>query len=191
MTDEMAQLLKTQRLKRIAEILDQELTTATNDSLSYQEFFVRLLRAQWHYQQESALAWRIERARMPEKWTLESFPFKKQPGVSQKQIRSFAELDFVPKAENLVLIGPTGVDEKPKSTGGLHAEQHYEYHLPVHPGDVLTAETKPGNTWERESKRAGKLTFRERVTEYRNQRGELVVTARGVGVTTERPVDQG
>jgi acyl dehydratase len=87
--------------------------------------------------------------------------------------------------------GPSGVEGKPTSSGGLHAEQHYEYHLPVHPGDVLTAETKPGKTWERESKRAGKLTFRERVTEYRNQKGELVVTARGVGVTTERPVDQG
>ena len=61
----------------------------------------------------------------------------------------------------------------------------------VHAGDVLTTETKPGKTWERESKRAGKLTFRERVTEYRNQKGELVITARGVGVTTERPVDQG
>jgi len=84
----------------------------------------------------------------------------------------------------------SGVEGKPTSSGGLHAEQSYEYHLPVHAGDVLTAETKPGKTWERESKRAGKLTFRERVTEYRNQKGELVVTARGVGVTTERPVDQ-
>jgi acyl dehydratase len=86
---------------------------------------------------------------------------------------------------------PSGVEGKPSSSGGLHAEQSYEYHLPLHAGDVLTAETKPGKTWERESKRAGKLTFRERITEYRNQKGELVVTARGVGVTTERPVDQG
>ena len=86
---------------------------------------------------------------------------------------------------------PSGVEGRPSSSGGLHAEQSYEYHLPLHAGDVLTAETKPGKTWERESKRAGKLTFRERVTEYRNQKGELVVTARGVGVTTERPVDQG
>ena len=109
MTEEMAQLLKSLRLKRIAEILEEELATATRDGLSYQEFILRLLRAQWHYQQESALAWRIERAKLPEKWTLESFPFKKQPGVSQKQIRSFAELDFVSKAENLVFIGPTGV----------------------------------------------------------------------------------
>jgi acyl dehydratase len=87
--------------------------------------------------------------------------------------------------------GPSGIEGKPTSTGGLHAEQHYEYHRHVKPGDVLTVETKPGKTWEKESKRAGKLTFRERVTEYRDQNGELVITARGVGVTTERPVDQG
>src|SRR5208282_5144435 len=71
---------------------------------------------------------------------------------------------------------------------GLHAEQHYEYHRPIKPGDVLTPTSEPGRTWERESKRAGKLLFRERVTEYRDQHGELVVTARSVGVTTERPV---
>jgi hypothetical protein len=73
--------------------------------------------------------------------------------------------------------------------GGLHAEQHFEYHRHLRPGDVLTATTKPGNTWERESKRAGKLVFSENVTEYRDQTGELVITARGVGVRTERPVD--
>jgi DNA replication protein DnaC len=109
MTDELEQLLKALRLRRVADILDDELASADKDERSYQDFLARLLRAQWHAQQEGALAWRIERARMPEKWTLESFPFKKQPGVSQKQMRGFAELDFVAKAENLVFVGPTGV----------------------------------------------------------------------------------
>ncbi len=85
---------------------------------------------------------------------------------------------------------PAGVDKAP-SAGGLHAEQHFEYHRPLRPGDVLTVELKQGKTWEKESKRAGKLTFRERIVEYRDQSGALVLTARGVGVTTERPVDQG
>jgi N-terminal half of MaoC dehydratase len=85
---------------------------------------------------------------------------------------------------------PSGVEGKPASSGGLHAEQHFEFMRPVRPGDVLTATTKPGKTWEKESKRAGKMTFSERVTEYRDQKGELVCTARGVGVRTERPVDQ-
>ena len=75
------------------------------------------------------------------------------------------------------------------AAAGLHAEQRFEYHLPLKAGDTLSATTKPGKTWEKESKRAGKLRFSESVTEYRNQNGELVITAIGVGVQTERPVD--
>lgn len=74
--------------------------------------------------------------------------------------------------------------------GGLHAEQHYVYHRHPKPGDVLTATVKPGKKWEKQGKRSGKLLFSETVTEYRDQSGELVVTARSVGVHTERPVDQ-
>ena len=85
---------------------------------------------------------------------------------------------------------PSGIEGKPASSGGLHAEQHFEYHRHVGPGDVLTAEVKPGKTWEKEGKRSGKLVFSETITEYRDQNGELAITARGVGVRTERPVDQ-
>jgi DNA replication protein DnaC len=109
MTDEVAQLLKNLHLDKIAAILDDELAHADKKDLGYQELVARLLRAQWHHRQETALAWRIKRAGIPEKWTLESFPWKRQPGVAQKTIRGFAELDFVPKAENIVFIGPTGV----------------------------------------------------------------------------------
>jgi hypothetical protein len=84
----------------------------------------------------------------------------------------------------------SGVEGKPPSSGGLHAEQHFEFARPIRPGDVLTVTERIGKTWEKESKRAGKLIFVERVTEYRDQNGELVCTARGVSVRTERPVDQ-
>ena len=70
---------------------------------------------------------------------------------------------------------------------GLHAEQHFEYHRHIKPGDVLSATTREGETWEKEG-RSGKLVFSENITEYREQNGELVITARGVGVRTERPV---
>lgn len=102
MTEEIAQLLKVLRLKRIAEILDDELKLAEKNDASYQDFLARILRAQWHRTQETSLEWRIERARLPDQWTLESFP-------SQKQIRGFADLDFIAKAENIVFVGPTGV----------------------------------------------------------------------------------
>ncbi len=84
---------------------------------------------------------------------------------------------------------PSGVEGKAASAGRLNAEQHFEYVRPVRPGETLTAETRPGTTWERESKRAGKLLFSDRITEFRDAEGALVVTLRSVSVRTERPVE--
>jgi DNA replication protein DnaC len=90
-------------------VYDEQLRAAETADVSYSEFIAGLLRAQWHERQESALEWRIGRANLPERWSLESFPYTRQPGVNRKQIRAFAELDFVAKHENLVFVGPTGV----------------------------------------------------------------------------------
>jgi acyl dehydratase len=93
---------------------------------------------------------------------------------------------------------PSGVTRSAGSGGGgggggggtgLHAEQHYTYHRPLRVGDVLTATIRPGERWEKEGRRAGKLMFAETITEFRDANGELVVTARGVGVRTERVVE--
>jgi DNA replication protein DnaC len=108
MKEEIAELLRGLRLRKIAEIYDGEVRKAEKEGRSINECLTRLLRAQWHHQQEKALEWRIRRARMPELWTLESFPFAKQPGVSKRQITALAELEFIPKAENIVFIGETG-----------------------------------------------------------------------------------
>ena len=89
---------------------------------------------------------------------------------------------------------PSGAESRPGGAaggGGLHAEQRFTYHRHLKPGDVLRATKKPGKRWERQGRRSGKLVFSELVTEYRDQNGDLVITAISVGVRTERPVDQG
>lgn len=73
----------------------------------------------------------------------------------------------------------------------LHGEQRFEYHEPIRPGMTLTVTTKPGKTWTKEGKRGGSLRFSESVSEYRDEAGELVVTATSVGVLTEKAVEQG
>jgi hypothetical protein len=74
---------------------------------------------------------------------------------------------------------------------GLHAEQHYTYHRHPRAGETLTVTTRPGESWEKQGRRAGKLVFNESITEYRGEDNELVMTVRMVGVRTERPVDSG
>src|SRR5205823_12078576 len=54
-SDELDQLLKNLHLKRILEIYDEQIGAAEKEDLSYSEFLTRLLRAQWHNRQETAL----------------------------------------------------------------------------------------------------------------------------------------
>ena len=46
--EELDQLLKNLHLKRVRELLDEELSHATDQDLGYQDFLLRLRRAQWH-----------------------------------------------------------------------------------------------------------------------------------------------
>ena len=117
MTEELDQLLDNLKLRRMHEIYEEQLRAAEKQDVSYSEFLTRLLRAQWHHRQETALEYRIRRAKLPDRWSLETFPFDRQPGVSRKQIRTLAELEFVGKAENIVLIGPTAVGKSGLATG--------------------------------------------------------------------------
>jgi acyl dehydratase len=81
---------------------------------------------------------------------------------------------------------PSGCERPAGSASVLHAEQHYEYHRHVRVGDVLTMTTRDGARWEKRGRR-GLLRFREFVTEFRDQDGELVVTGRTVEVETASP----
>jgi hypothetical protein len=70
----------------------------------------------------------------------------------------------------------------------LHGEQRFEYHQPVRPGMQLVATTRPGRSWRKEGKKGGSLRFSESITEFRDDHGELVVTATGVSIITEKAV---
>jgi DNA replication protein DnaC len=119
MNEELQQLLKNLKLRRMLDIYDEQLRAADKEDISYTEFVTRLMRAQWHARQEHALEWRILNAKLPERWSLDTFPFPRQPGVNRKQIRAFAELDFIDKKENIVFVGPTGVGKTGLASGIL------------------------------------------------------------------------
>jgi len=78
-----------------------------------------------------------------------------------------------------------GPDDEDFAAGVLHGEQHYVYHRPLLVGDVLTATVRDGERWTKQGRRGGALDFFEVFTEYRDESGELVVTARVVAVSTQ------
>jgi len=109
MNEDLQQLLQNLKLTTIAARFDAMLAAAEKAGTPIPTFVAQLLRVEWHARQERALQARIKRAKFKEDWTLESFPFKQQPGVKERQIRTLADLEFIPKAENIVMVGETGV----------------------------------------------------------------------------------
>ncbi len=54
MSEELEQLLKNLKLRRMLEIYEEQLRAAEKQDVSYSEFLTRLLRAQWHHRPTSA-----------------------------------------------------------------------------------------------------------------------------------------
>jgi DNA replication protein DnaC len=108
MRDRIQRLLADLRFHGMAGALDSELAQAERDGTPGVELVYRLLGHEAAFRRERSLAYRLREAHLPWRWTLESFPFDRQPGVSKAQIKGLAGLDFLRRAENILLIGNPG-----------------------------------------------------------------------------------
>jgi acyl dehydratase len=70
----------------------------------------------------------------------------------------------------------------------LHGEQEFELLKPIFVGDTLTGVTKVADSYEKEGKRGGKMTFLVTETEYTNQKGQKVAIARSTLIETGQAV---
>lgn len=101
-------LLHELHFKGMERVLDSELDRAERDGVPGAELVQRLLGEQASYVRERSLANRVAQAKMPWQWTIDTFPFERQSGVNKAQVMGLADLDFVRRADNLVLIGGPG-----------------------------------------------------------------------------------
>lgn len=117
--DDLDQRCAALKLKQISKVLERDLTRAEKQGATVREGLARLLRQEYLSRREQSMKDRIDRADLPERLTLESFPFDPQPGVNRTQIRQLAELDFVARAATVVFIGETAVGKPGLATGIL------------------------------------------------------------------------
>ena len=90
--------------------LDELLTRAEKENLTYLTFLDRLLGAEAGARRERAVARRIRDARFPETKTLEGFDWNFNPRTfSRPQIEELATGDFIRRRTNLVMVGWSGI----------------------------------------------------------------------------------
>lgn len=119
MHSRLVDLMRTLKLTGMAEVLEREIALAEREGLAPVQLIERLVEEEFHYRQERSLLYRVKQGRMPWPWTLASFPFDQQPGVSKSQIMGLASLSFMDRAQNVVLIGDPGTGKTGLAIGLL------------------------------------------------------------------------
>lgn len=99
------------------EVLPGVLKEAQSKQRCFTSLVLELLEPEVEGREQRATANRMKRANLDEGWTLQTFPYHKQPGVNRAQIEQLAELDFVREAANICFIGDVGVGKSGLSMG--------------------------------------------------------------------------
>lgn len=76
---------------------------------SYADFLEACLTEQLQEKQARSQVMLARMAGFPAVKTLEAYEFKQVAGITQKQLNTLAALTFVPRCENIVLLGPSGL----------------------------------------------------------------------------------
>lgn len=119
MNENIKQLLDGLRLRGMSTCLDETLITAQKEGSAIEDVLLELLQAEHRDQQERCLASRLRRATIPWSWTIDTFPFKQQPGINKTQIMGLAKLAFIERSENIILIGEPGTGKSGIAMGLL------------------------------------------------------------------------
>ncbi len=96
------------KLKTIADILDDELTRAAQESTPVTELLERLFSQEADALIQRRIERRIKQSKLPERKLLADFDFAFQKGLDKARIMEIAGLDFVKRKQGLILAGNSG-----------------------------------------------------------------------------------
>jgi len=109
MNDGLKEMLRALRLPRLAAHWDDDLKEAARQRMSQATLLTHVVEQEYRLKCDRARQQRLQRARLPEPWTLETFPFERQPKLNRKAILALYDtMDFLPKGQNLIWLGGTG-----------------------------------------------------------------------------------
>lgn len=141
--------LKRLHLHTMAQIFEEEATKAAKSEMSYTAFLTRLIDEEIAAKTDCSVNIRISKARFPMLRTLEEFDFSFQPSLNAARIRELAELGFLSRVENILLIGRPGVGKTHLSIGialkACQARKRVQFiHAPALVEQLLAAEVSRG-----------------------------------------------
>ncbi|MHC1763372.1 MAG: IS21-like element helper ATPase IstB [Verrucomicrobiia bacterium] len=120
MNEPLKEKLRYLRLTRLAAHWEDDLKEAARQRLSHAAFLTHVVEEEYRVKCDQARQERLKRARVPEPWTMETYPFARQPKLNRKEIMALYDtMDFIPKGQNIVWLGRTGCGKTGLATSFL------------------------------------------------------------------------
>jgi len=120
MDDELISKLKYLRLWGLFANWDRYLEMAGKGKFSQVRLLKHIIEEEYKTKKENARKLRLKRARIPEAFVMETFPFDKQPKLSRKKVLAiYDSFDYLGKRQNVIWIGPTGTGKTGLATAFL------------------------------------------------------------------------
>ena len=120
MDDEMVANAKYLRLTNLVTRWEHYLAMAQKGNSSLIHLLRTILVEEAENRRANARALRLKRARIPEPWVMETFPFDRQPKLNKKRVLSLYDaFEYVQKKENIIWIGRTGCGKTGLATSFL------------------------------------------------------------------------
>lgn len=109
MDDELKRMLKYLRLSNLAARWDEYLDLAQKQDYSAVRLLRHVLEEEFRAKLENSRLRRLKRARIPEIFVMQTFPFDRQPKLNKKRLLAIYDaFEYVEKHQNILWIGPTG-----------------------------------------------------------------------------------
>lgn len=108
-TDRLQENLQRLKLTQAAEVLDTILHQAETEKSSYMAFLDHLLEEEVAAKEKRRVQTAMKTAGLPAAKTIEEYDFSFHPDLNKKEVMALFDLDFVPKHENVIFLGPPGV----------------------------------------------------------------------------------
>jgi DNA replication protein DnaC len=120
MDEELTKTLKSLRLCGLLAHWDEYLALAEQKDFSHVRLLRHVVAEESKIHAENARKLRLARAKIPDPWRMETFPFDRQPKLDKKKILSlFDAFTFLHKKQNIIWVGPTGVGKSSLATSFL------------------------------------------------------------------------
>jgi DNA replication protein DnaC len=100
--------LETLRLRKIRDILDEELGNAVKNKSTALELLERLLSIEANSLIDRRIERRIKESKLPERKLLADFDFDFQKSIDKQQIMELSTLNFIERKQGLILAGNSG-----------------------------------------------------------------------------------